>query len=188
MAEAGPRGVASPNSQSEEIMTATESASDWQCGKRLHECFDHLFTSGLAADVTFLVGKHQKRVTAHRLVLISRSPVFYAMLEGPMAEKGEITIPDISEKIFIGFLRFLYTDRICFTEKNVFPILNAARKYCVDILVSRCEKFLSSNLSEANACLFMEHAHLYSMDQIKMDCLKLISGSANSYTAVFIIY
>ncbi|OWF55515.1 BTB/POZ domain-containing protein 2 [Mizuhopecten yessoensis] len=155
-------------------MPTSSPSSYWQVGKTLSECFDHVFTSGIVSDVTFLVGEEMERISAHKLVLMSRSPVFYPMLEGPMAEKGDIPIPDISDETFKLFLRYLYTDSIDLTLRNVVPVLNAARKYCVDILVSHCEKFLASNLSSDNACLFLEQAHVFVLDSLKSDCLRFI--------------
>ncbi|OWF55517.1 BTB/POZ domain-containing protein 2-like [Mizuhopecten yessoensis] len=155
-------------------MATSSPSSYWQVGKTLPECFDHVFTSGIVSDVTFLVGEEMERISAHKLVLMSRSPVFYAMLEGPIADKGDIPIPDISDETFKLFLRYLYTDSIDLTLRNVVPVLNAARKYFVDILVSHCEKFLASNLSSDNACLFLEQAHVFVMDSLKSDCLRFI--------------
>ncbi|XP_033725448.1 BTB/POZ domain-containing protein 1-like [Pecten maximus] len=159
-------------------MATASPPSDWQVGKTLIESFDHLLTSGIASDVTFIVGEERNRISAHKLVLLSRSPVFYAMLEGPMAEKGEIIIPDISAETFRSFLRYLYTDKIDLTDRNVVPVFNAARKYCVDILVSRCEKFLSENLTIDSACVLLEQAHLFMMESLKDECLTLILENA----------
>ncbi|XP_060064975.1 BTB/POZ domain-containing protein 6-like [Ylistrum balloti] len=156
---------------------ADSSYLDWQSGKTLLECFDHLLTSSIGSDVTFLVGENKIRIPAHKLVLFSRSPVFYAMFEGPLAEQGEITIPDISEQIFRLFLRYLYTDDTILTEDNVVMILCAARKYCVDILVSRCEEFLKKTLSTENVCHYLEQAHLFMIDSLTKSCLELIADS-----------
>ncbi|XP_033726035.1 BTB/POZ domain-containing protein 6-like [Pecten maximus] len=152
---------------------------DWQVGKTLSESFDHLLTSGIASDVTFIVGEEKNRVSAHKLVLLSRSPVFYAMLEGPMAEKGEITIPDITLEAFNLFLRYLYTDKINLTGRNVLPVFDAARKYCVDILSSLCETFFSRNLTVGSVCVLMEQAHVFMMESLKEKCLQFILESAS---------
>jgi hypothetical protein len=58
----------------------------------------------IESDVTFILieeNGEQQRMRAHKFVLISRSPVFFAMLSGPLAEKGQdIRIPDISPDVF----------------------------------------------------------------------------------------
>ncbi|XP_033725613.1 BTB/POZ domain-containing protein 2-like isoform X2 [Pecten maximus] len=159
-------------------MAAASPPSDWQVGKTLSESFDHLLTSGIASDVTFIIGEERNRISAHKLVLLSRSPVFYAMLEGPMADKGEITIPDISADTFKLFLRYLYTDKIDLTDRNVVPVFNVARKYCVDILVSLCEEFLSKNLTAESACVFLEQAYIFVADSLQEECLRYIVENA----------
>ncbi|XP_060064933.1 BTB/POZ domain-containing protein 6-like [Ylistrum balloti] len=151
---------------------------DWQCGKPLIDCLQHICSSGTASDVTFIVGEDEKKISAHKLILISRSPVFYAMFEGALPEKGDVVIPDIQDTIFKTFLGYLYTDRINLTVENVVPVLSVAMKYCVDILISVCEDFLVHNLSVDNVCTFLEEAHVFHIDKLTTDCLQLIKGSA----------
>lgn len=61
----------------------------------------HLLNTGQLSDCTFSVGGVTQK--AHRLVLAAASPVFEAMLYGPMVEASSnnpITIPDIAPEIF----------------------------------------------------------------------------------------
>ncbi len=87
---------------------ATEDKSgfvdNWQSDKGLAECNLHMLLSKDCCDVTFLVGSKEKIIVAHRYVLSSRSCVFHAMFCGPLAEKGDITIPDVEEDIFSNML------------------------------------------------------------------------------------
>ncbi|KAK1602698.1 hypothetical protein QYE76_017491 [Lolium multiflorum] len=64
------------------------------------------------ADVTFEVQGEVFR--AHKLVLAMRSPVFKALLYGPMREKdsNRFVIDDMQPAIFKVFLRFIYTDSL----------------------------------------------------------------------------
>jgi len=80
-------------------------SDDWQCDKSLVECLGHLLAEEIATDVKFLLGEDRQVVRAHKVILISRSPVFYAMLEGSMSEKGDIPIPDFIKDTFELFLR-----------------------------------------------------------------------------------
>ncbi len=77
---------------------------DWQSGKSLAQCNFHMLRNEDSCDVSFLVGKNQERVPAHRYVLISRSSVFHAMLTGHLPEKGEIIIPDAEVDTFVDLL------------------------------------------------------------------------------------
>ena len=78
---------------------------DWQKGKSVTECNLHMLETEELSDVTFRLGSEKHVVRAHRYVLVSRSCVFHAMLCGPLAEQGEITITDIEPEIFKDFLR-----------------------------------------------------------------------------------
>ncbi|OWF53341.1 BTB/POZ domain-containing protein 6-like [Mizuhopecten yessoensis] len=159
------------------MTTAQAQERSWQCDKSLVECLNHLFTSGIACDVTFLVGESKHRIPAHKTILISRSPVFYAMFEGNLAEKGEIAIPDIEQEVFTMFLWYLYTDTIELTVNTATSVLSAARKYMVDRLVKNCETFLKSSLTTENVCLLLEQAHIYTEEGIKEDCVNMIARS-----------
>jgi hypothetical protein len=65
-----------------------------------------MFEHEIACDVTFVVGPTKDTVHAHKYVLISRSPVFYAMFCGPMAESGgDVVIPDVDLRAFRSLLR-----------------------------------------------------------------------------------
>lgn len=64
-----------------------------------------MWNRGYATDIQFLVGEgdQQSLVEAHKYVLVSRSPVFFAMLCGNMSEareEGPIRIPDVTPEAF----------------------------------------------------------------------------------------
>jgi hypothetical protein len=81
-------------------------SSDWQIGKGVISSNRHMLENEIACDVTFVVGPNKDRVRAHKYVLISRSPVFYAMFCGPLAESGgDIVIPDVDSRPFRTLLR-----------------------------------------------------------------------------------
>jgi hypothetical protein len=76
---------------------------DWQVGRGLGDCLLAVFQQELLADVTFTFeeGGATVRIRAHRLLLISRSPVFQAMFYGSMPDSSdEIEITDISSDCF----------------------------------------------------------------------------------------
>ena len=83
---------------------------DWQVSRSVLECTRYMLDNQVDCDVTFLLlspDGEQSRVSAHKFMLVSRSPVFFAMLNGPMAERdSEIRIPDISREAFWELLRY----------------------------------------------------------------------------------
>ena len=78
---------------------------EWQLGKTLAECNGYMLDNEIDCDVTFRVGDTQEVVRAHKYMLGSRSSVFYAMLYGALAERGEIHIPDMEPHTFNCLLR-----------------------------------------------------------------------------------
>ena len=84
---------------------ASSDVEHWQCDRTLPQCMEYMLDHQIACDVTFIVGMERKEVHAHKFMLISRSPVFHAMFEGPLAEKGKVELPDVEKNIFFTFLR-----------------------------------------------------------------------------------
>ncbi|KAG0498435.1 hypothetical protein HPP92_002717 [Vanilla planifolia] len=70
-------------------------------------------------------------VPAHRAVLISRSPVFKAMLEAEMEESrsGIIKIYEVSHDVLRTFVHYLYTAEVVLDEQMAFDLLILAEKY-----------------------------------------------------------
>ena len=84
---------------------ASSDVEHWQCDRTLPQCMEYMLDHKIAYDVTFIVGAEREEVHAHKFMLISRSPVFHAMFEGPLAEKGQVELPDVKKNIFYTFLR-----------------------------------------------------------------------------------
>ena len=84
---------------------ATSNPDHWQCVRTLPQCLEYMLDNQVACDVTFIVGTEREEVHAHKFVLISRSPVFNAMFEGPLAEEGKVELPDLEKDVFLMFLR-----------------------------------------------------------------------------------
>ncbi len=107
--------MASKHPQSKETGSSEkEFTQDWQLGKKVLECNKHMFEHAIECDVTFSFPpsdgprrpKEGDVISAHKYILISRSPVFYAMLSGPARdESGRISIEDINVESFREMLR-----------------------------------------------------------------------------------
>ncbi len=85
---------------------------DWQLEKSLSDCNRHMLENQLECDITFTflppegTAQQAPSISAHKYMLISRSPVFWAMLAGPAKEKsGTIRIEDIDRESFQEMLR-----------------------------------------------------------------------------------
>ena len=89
---------------------------DWQLNKTMLESNKYMLENQLECDVTFTFlppegcttsQTNPPSISAHKYMLISRSPVFYAMLAGPARdESGNIHIEDINKECFLDMLRY----------------------------------------------------------------------------------
>ena len=67
----------------------------------------HMLENEVLCDITFLVGEEKEAIKCHKYMLVSRSPVFYTMFCGALAETSEtVTIPDTEPTIWKLFLRY----------------------------------------------------------------------------------
>ena len=82
-----------------------ETTKDWQFGKTLPDRINCMLQNELMCDVTFHVGANRMPIKAHKFMLASASPVFYSMFDGPIAENGDVSIPDIAANIFKDILK-----------------------------------------------------------------------------------
>lgn len=92
----------------------------------LHRC-SSMYGNELLSDVCFVFGPQdtcQVKITAHKFILVTASQAFYAMLCGPLAEKGEIKIPDIEPDVFRTMLKFVNQLHLqifkCFYSTDIF--------------------------------------------------------------------
>ncbi|XP_048245038.1 BTB/POZ domain-containing protein 6-like isoform X1 [Haliotis rufescens] len=148
---------------------------NWQSGKTVAECNLRMLNTEDFCDVTFRVGLEKQVVRAHRYVLVSRSCVFHAMFCGPLAETGEVTIPDIESDIFKEFLRYVYTDKTTINAATVAGLMYTSRKYFLDALFNLCVTFLEKSLSEDNACHILEECHGYGGLDVEQKALKILT-------------
>ena len=81
----------------------------WQVGKSLAECTGYIFTHQVACDVDFLIHRNDeepKTISAHRTVLMARSPVFHDLLVDN-SYSPSIDISDVDYTAFKKLLRFV---------------------------------------------------------------------------------
>ncbi|XP_071093800.1 BTB/POZ domain-containing protein 2-like isoform X1 [Haliotis cracherodii] len=159
----------------------TNTAVDWQENKTLSECTLHMLDHQVACDVHFRVGQTRENIGAHKFLLISRSSVFFAMFQGPLAETKEIDIPDIDPEVFWEFLRFLYAEEVNHSVRTVIGVIYAAKKYAVKRLVMSCVKFVESYLTIENACEVLEQGYI--LDELAQAILNFINQNASSVLA-----
>ncbi|XP_023534900.1 BTB/POZ domain-containing protein At4g08455 [Cucurbita pepo subsp. pepo] len=121
---------------------------------------------------------------AHKAVLVSRSPVFKAMLENEMEESrsGTIKISDVSFDALRTFVNYLYTAEACLDEQMAYDLLVLAEKYQVTHLKSHCEKFLISKLNWDNSIMNYTFAHQHNGKHMIDAALSVIIDNMDKLT------
>jgi speckle-type POZ protein len=139
-----------------------------------------LLAGGKYADVTLLCG--DERISAHRLVLCTRSPVFAAQLDaGPLqADASAVPVPpDITPHTLKLLLRFLYTDELePESPEEATHLLNAADHYSMPRLFGICQRTLSASLRMDNAADTLMLADQHSAAALKGAALRFVAANA----------
>ncbi|KAF4517103.1 hypothetical protein B566_EDAN007026 [Ephemera danica] len=152
-------------------MTEDES---WRNGT-LAQRILHMLDTELLTDCTFVVGITEKKTfQCHKFVLSQGSPVFYAMFNGELREKGDVEVEDIEPQHFRKMLEYIYSDN---TElENVETALSvcyAANKYMINTLILKCIEFIKKNLNEEIVCRALEFAHLIDNADLEAESLQV---------------
>lgn len=164
---------------STEVGRKHENSAQWQTTKiNVRERNEHMFLNDLISDIQFTVGKKggvTKTIPAHKYVLATASPVFFAMLCGDFAKTDNITIDDCEVEPFLELLRFVYTDQVNLTAQNVVDILYLANKYIVPILSKECVNFLFDNVQTDNVLDVLNAAVCFGENRLEKHCWSILS-------------
>ncbi|KAL5559698.1 hypothetical protein UlMin_035909 [Ulmus minor] len=127
---------------------------------------------------------HAVPVPAHKAVLVSRSPVFRAMLDNEMEESrsGTIKISEVSYNALRAFVNYLYTADACLDEQMACDLLVLAEKYQVKHLKAYCEKFLISKLNWENSIMSYAFAHHHNAKLMFDAALSMITDNMDKLT------
>lgn len=125
--------------------------------ENLYDRVSKLLESFEWSDCTFSIcGRSFK---AHKLLLGISSPVFKAMLYGPLASEKDIIICDIEPEIFQLILNYVYTDKVDLSSvEQAFELLYAAKKYMLQYLVEKCKEFIEFNITVDNVISVLNYA------------------------------
>ncbi|XP_074098287.1 protein roadkill-like [Cotesia typhae] len=134
----------------------------------IYEDLKQLLVSGVASDVTLLLGNKEFKV--HKAILMARCPEFLKTFID--TEDNAITVnekkimPKMDSKTFEMVLEFIYTDKICDLEDNVVLLLEAADKFKLQPLKDMYEEFLSDSIDIDNAIRIMDLAYRSNASQL----------------------
>ncbi|XP_071449360.1 BTB/POZ domain-containing protein 6-B-like [Hetaerina americana] len=151
---------------------------DWQLSKvGVSERIQHLHKTKQWTDCTFKVsGENCSQVfQAHKILLACCSPVFEAMLFGPIAEKNVILVSDVEPEAFRILLEYIYTDCTSFPSlEATCATLYAAKKYLLPHLRQSCVMHLVNLLRPSNACSLHEFASALEEKELAQESLKVM--------------
>ncbi|XP_062974647.1 BTB/POZ domain-containing protein 19 isoform X2 [Elgaria multicarinata webbii] len=87
------------------------------------------------SDVTFLVGREQKEVFAHRCLLSSRCQAFGAMLSHPQEiQQAPLTLSHVQPEVFLAVIEYLYTNSVTLNNLIALEVLTSSMEYGLDDL------------------------------------------------------
>ena len=100
---------------------------------------------------------------------------FFAMFCGKMAEKSDsIDLPDCEYDAVLEMLRYLYSEEVHLSERNVMQVLYVAEKYILPSLADECIEFLLRNMDSTNVFCMLSHAQQYDKKNLVTRCWEKI--------------
>lgn len=134
---------------------------------------------GKTCDVVILV--QGNRFPCHKVVLVHASPVFAAILTGPMKEssQSEVTLQEVSVETFSHVLKYVHTgDSDFITLENTVDVLDAASRFQLEHLMIAAAEGIRTNL---DAMDFLNFTHKYNVAATKENSKQQILSSFLNY-------
>ncbi|XP_008556049.1 speckle-type POZ protein B-like [Microplitis demolitor] len=105
--------------------------------------------------IALVVG--DKKIRAHRNLLMSRSPVFCAMIIQQLKKnrKYEMNISDMDPDICEKLVEFIHTDNVTNLDEVAERLFEAADKYQIPTLKNLCEESFRKNVNVENAVQYL---------------------------------
>ncbi|KAF4518590.1 hypothetical protein B566_EDAN012418, partial [Ephemera danica] len=117
---------------------------------------------------------------AHKFPLCCASPVFAAMLLGPLASSDCIRIDDVHPLHFGLMLQYIYTESVDLRDmETALGVCRVADKYLVKPLVKLCSVFIDDFISSENVCKVLEFARFINNSNLEQSCLRMIRRTLN---------
>lgn len=158
------------------------------CSKMLKKSIEILKTQYGDVRFCFDCDGDVVKLPAHKGVLSASSPVFNAMFNGDLKEKGDVDIEDASPVVFEKFLHFFYGKPMQLSMENVADVLKLADKYDVEDCLSICVDFLKENSTIDDAVWTLHLALQFQLKDFEMHCLDRIQRNFRIQRKFFVRY
>ncbi|XP_076052472.1 BTB/POZ domain-containing protein 6-like [Oratosquilla oratoria] len=140
------------------------------------ECLEYLYASCEYSDLDIIFSEGVC-IKAHRLILSMKSPVFSAMLMGPMATTGkQLNLPEDSHEVFRKLLDYTYLDRMDLESvEEALEVYAMAHKYLMESARKTCLQYILSNLREEMTLAALETSVVHGDKELKDKCIEMLS-------------
>ncbi|NXN40336.1 BTBDJ protein, partial [Rhinoptilus africanus] len=138
------------------------------------------------SDVTFVVGREQQKVFAHRCVLACRCQAFRGMFSqglvgsedppGSIPPQGPFILGNVQPEVFLAVIEFLYTNSVTLNSHIALEVLTSSVEYGLQDLCKLCIKFIKDTLSVEQVCEALQAAVTYGQTDLQQHCLAFIEG------------
>ncbi|NXW43000.1 BTBDJ protein, partial [Nyctiprogne leucopyga] len=138
------------------------------------------------SDVTFVVGREQQKVFAHRCVLVCRCQAFRGMLSqglagsedppGSVPPQGPFVLGNVQPEVFLAVIEFLYTNSITLNSCIALEVLTSSVEYGLQDLCKLCTEFIKDTLSVEQVCEALQAAVTYGQTDLQQHCLAFIES------------
>ncbi|KAK3860250.1 hypothetical protein Pcinc_033688 [Petrolisthes cinctipes] len=138
-----------------------------------------LLVSCRLADLTITFPNTDRQLKAHRLVLAMSSPVFEAMLYGPLAEEGpEVSLAEDPPEAVEWMLEYMYRGQTHLPDITLcVHVYQLASKYQMEPLMALCSENLRGNLTASNLSEMYDTAVLLDDSALLQRCAQVVSHS-----------
>ena len=121
----------------------------------------------LMCDITINVGELE--IHAHKLVLVSSIPYFYAMFTSDLVEskQNSVTLKDMDSSAVEAIIDFAYTATLNVTSRNVQTLLPVASILQINRVQRACCEFLEGQLDPSNCLGIHTFAEIHGCQELK---------------------
>lgn len=131
-------------------------------------------------DIVFEFNGSDVKISAHKMILESISPVFAQMFSGVFLEKNRAVIHDIHPEVFQKLIDGIYMQPIHLEDVGqAFELYNAAEMYDVEDLKEIAQKFIESNVTLKDCLYLYDKARFFSMTSVIEKCREFIKKFPN---------
>ncbi|KFM56505.1 TD and POZ domain-containing protein 4, partial [Stegodyphus mimosarum] len=138
----------------------------------------HAYDKCTESEMYFLQGNDDGCVVpVKRSVLCHHSPVFARMLASDMVEskKDCVKIPDVSRWSLLRLVYFFISSEIVFKcTDDLYDLYIIADKYAVESLLSKCRRYLKSNIDYESICYLLIFSDFHNDHVLKTFALSYI--------------